>query len=106
MSNGEIEIKRRILLMFFIVLVALIGVIFFNFQKTEIHIVNQGADTKSLEAKFAVLNTANSNSCGGTFDFVDGKLEGDRIQGSCCGPMNFHRYTEQIESLNKYSKFK
>ena len=34
-------------------------------------------DTIELEAKFAVLNTANSNSCGGTFDFVDGKLEGE-----------------------------
>ncbi len=56
--------------------------------------------------KFAVLSKANTNSCGGTFNYVDSKSPDQRIQGSCCGPMNFHRYTEQIEALKEYSKYK
>lgn len=26
-----------------------------------------------------------------------------RIQGSCCSPMDFHRYQEQVEGLRKYA---
>ncbi len=26
-----------------------------------------------------------------------------RIQGSCCSPMDLHRYQEQVEGLNKYA---
>lgn len=26
-----------------------------------------------------------------------------RIQGSCCGPMDLHKYQEQVEGLNKYA---
>ena len=26
-----------------------------------------------------------------------------RIQGSCCGPMDFHKYQEQVEGLKKYA---
>ena len=28
--------------------------------------------------------------------------DGNHIQGSCCSPMSFHRYSEQIEGLKKY----
>jgi len=28
---------------------------------------------------------------------------GDRIQGSCCSQMDFHRYQEQVEGLKKYA---
>ena len=27
----------------------------------------------------------------------------ERIQGSCCSPMDFHRYQEQVEGLKKYA---
>lgn len=26
-----------------------------------------------------------------------------RIQGSCCGPMDFHKYQEQVDGLKKYA---
>ena len=26
-----------------------------------------------------------------------------RVQGSCCSPMDFHHYQEQVESLKKYA---
>ncbi len=28
---------------------------------------------------------------------------GARIQGSCCGPMDFHKYQEQVEGLKRYA---
>jgi hypothetical protein len=63
-------------------------------------------NAKSLEEKFKILNNANSNSCGGTFNYVDSMPGTSRIQGSCCSKMNFHRYSEQIEGLKEYKKYK
>lgn len=97
-------IKRKFV--YIILGVVLIGLIIFNYPGSSINTTNQEAYTKELEAKFVVLSTANTNSCGGTFDYVNSKSPDQRIQGSCCGPMNFHRYTEQIKELKKYSKYK
>ena len=97
-------IKRKFV--YIILGVVLIGLIIFNYPGSSINTTNQETYTKELEAKFVVLSTANTNSCGGTFDYVNSKSPDQRIQGSCCGPMNFHRYTEQIKELKKYSKYK
>jgi len=56
----------------------------------------------TLESKFALLSTANTNFCAKA-DFINSKEDGDRLQGSCCSKMDFHRYAEQVEGLKKYS---
>jgi len=102
--SKEIKIKRRTLFISLAVIV-LVGLIVFSYSRTSVYTTNQDADVKELKAEFAVLSKANTNSCGGTFNYVNSKSPDQRIQGSCCGPMNFHRYAEQIEELKKYSKY-
>ena len=58
-------------------------------------------DTQNLELKFAQLSGAKTNFCAGP-DILDG-LNVDRLQGSCCSAMDFHRYSEQVDGLKKYS---
>jgi hypothetical protein len=55
-----------------------------------------------LETKFALLSNAGTNFCAGP-DFIGLMPDGESLQGSCCSPMDFHRYTEQVEGLKKYS---
>lgn len=104
MKNIEIKIKKKTIFIFSILVLA--GILIFGLSKTQIHIKSLNPDSKSLEAKFAVLSNANSNSCGGTFNYVDSMPDEARIQGSCCSSMNLHRYAEQIEALKEYSKYK
>ena len=60
-----------------------------------------------LYAKFQALSTKGNSSCSGTFtDSISSMKDGDRLQGSCCSPMNWHRYKEQVEGLKKYSNIK
>lgn len=59
-------------------------------------------ETQPLMEKFNLLNQARTNLCAGP-DFLDSKKDEGRLQGSCCSPMDFHHYTEQIEGLKKYS---
>src|SRR3989344_9567811 len=57
---------------------------------------------ENLEEGFAYLSNANTNACRGP-DFIDDMDEGARLQGSCCSPMDLHRYREQIEGLEEYA---
>ncbi|HLC55012.1 MAG TPA: hypothetical protein VJJ75_00605 [Candidatus Nanoarchaeia archaeon] len=59
---------------------------------------------QALEARFAVLSAASSNQCGAMPDAIMGTKQG-RIQGSCCSPMDFHSYQEQVEGLKKYASW-
>ncbi len=54
------------------------------------------------ELKFIKLSTEGNAVCFGPDSIYEFNDE-DRIRGSCCGPMNLHRYKEQIESLKKFS---
>ena len=57
-----------------------------------------------LYAKFQLLSTKGNSSCSGTFtDSIFSMPSDSRLQGSCCSPMNWHRYKEQVERLKKYS---
>ena len=57
----------------------------------------------ALAAKFNELSTNGNSSCAGSFtDSISTMPDGARVQGSCCSPMNMHRYTEQTEGLKKY----
>ena len=60
-------------------------------------------DSFTLEQRFTVLSQAHSNECSQTpAALALGRTDG-RIQGSCCGAMDLHRYTEQVEGLKKYA---
>ena len=56
---------------------------------------------EALKAKFDYLNSAGTNFCAGP-DILE-SVKSDRLQGACCNPMDFHRYSEQVEGLKKYS---
>jgi hypothetical protein len=60
------------------------------------------ADT-ALAAKFDELSKNGNSSCSGAFkDSIDTMPDTARLQGSCCSPMDMHRYTEQVTGLQKY----
>lgn len=57
----------------------------------------------ALAAHFEMLSQNGNSSCSAAFNAGIGDLPaGARIQGSCCSPMSFHRYEEQVEGLKKY----
>ena len=100
----EIEIKRAIYIG--LAAVVLIGLILFGYSRSSLNITIQGPDTKEPEAKFAILSKANTNACGGGKTYINQlSADGTRIQGSCCSAMDFHRYVEQIEGLERYSEY-
>lgn len=64
------------------------------------------ADT-ALAAKFDQLSKNGNSSCSATFkDSIAGLPDTAQLQGSCCSPMDMHRYSEQVEGLKKYKDIK
>ncbi len=60
------------------------------------------ADT-ALAAKFDMLSKSGNSSCSGAFkDSIDSMPDTARLQGSCCSPMDMHRYEEQVNGLKKF----
>ena len=65
----------------------------------------RGGDT-ALAAEFDRLSSVGNSTCSVIFtDSIAAMLGEAQIQGSCCSPMSFHRYSEQIEGLKKYRNF-
>lgn len=61
-----------------------------------------GANT-ALAAKFDQLSKNGNSSCSGAFkDSIDNMPDNVHLQGSCCSPMDMHRYSEQVNGLKKY----
>ncbi|MEK7500951.1 MAG: hypothetical protein AAB642_02385 [Patescibacteria group bacterium] len=61
----------------------------------------------ALAAKFDYLAQNGNSSCSASFkESIPSLPVGERLRGSCCSPMNLHRYTEQVEGLQKYSDIK
>src|SRR3989344_1248856 len=58
-------------------------------------------------AKFIELSKNGNSACSVIFkDSIASMSDNSRIQGSCCSPMDLHRYTEQVEGLKKYKDVK
>lgn len=56
-----------------------------------------------LAAKFEELSANGNSACSGPFkDSILGMADDARLQGSCCSPMSFHRYSEQVKGLEKF----
>ena len=57
---------------------------------------------EALAAKFDALSKNGNSSCSAPFvDSIDTMPEGSRLQGSCCSPIDMHRYEEQVTGLKK-----
>ena len=62
---------------------------------------------KSLRSKFEVLASSGNSSCSTNFiDSIATMSDNARLQGSCCSPMNWHRYQEQVQGLKRYKNIK
>lgn len=58
----------------------------------------------ALAATFERLSQNGNSSCSGAFNNSIGSMsDGERLRGSCCSPMSFHRYREQVEGLKPYA---
>lgn len=58
---------------------------------------------ETLAAKFDYLSKNGNSSCSGSFIVSISSMSDDaRLQGSCCSPMSPHRYSEQVEGLEKF----
>lgn len=65
--------------------------------------IAQNTET-ALAAKFEQLAQNGNSSCSANFTNSIGNMSsGSRIEGSCCSPMDFRRYGEQVEGLKKYA---
>ena len=62
------------------------------------HIVSE-----ALAAKFDYLSKNGNSACSASFKDSIASMPNDaRLRGSCCSPMNVHRYSEQVEGLEKF----
>lgn len=65
---------------------------------------SSGPVNKVLAAKFDYLSTHGNSSCSSSFQqSIPNMQDNARLQGSCCSPMSYHRYSEQAEGLKKYN---
>lgn len=68
-------------------------------------LLSQGAAPadNALAAQYDYLSTNGNSSCSASFaESIDTMNDSDRLRGSCCSPMNMHRYEEQVEGLKNY----
>ncbi len=60
-------------------------------------------DDEALIKRFEYLSVNGNSNCSGAFmDSITTMPPGSRLQGSCCAPMDVHRYIEQVKSLRAY----
>lgn len=82
-------------------LILIVGAYYYNVRPTASPFT---VDT-ALAAKFDQLSKNGNSSCSADFQQAvkDGSTGEERIRGSCCSPMDLHRYSEQVGGLKKYS---
>lgn len=75
-----------------------------NPQSSNLAKKESGIVQTALAAKFDYLSQNGNSSCSASFkESIPSLPAGERLRGSCCSPMNLHRYTEQVKDLQKYS---
>ncbi|EKD65348.1 MAG: hypothetical protein ACD_50C00115G0006 [uncultured bacterium] len=92
--------KKNLLLFTLLILTGFLGYMafFWNGEPSE-----KGTINNPLFARFQVLASEGNSSCSGAFtDSISSMTDDSRIKGSCCSPMSWHRYEEQVEGLKKY----
>lgn len=87
-----------------ILVVALVGAafllgVFVNAKKAENKIT-----VDPVYAKFEQLSKQGNSSCSASFQTsIDSMSDDERLKGSCCSQMTWHRYSEQVAGLKKYA---
>ncbi len=67
-------------------------------SKTPFHFTNE-----ALAARFDYLSKNGNSACSSAFRMSIPSMPNDEhLRGSCCSPMNIHRYKEQIEGLKQF----
>jgi hypothetical protein len=62
------------------------------------------AEDAELMRRFDDLSQNGNSNCSRAFlDSIETMPVTARLKGSCCGPMDAHRYIEQIKALRKYA---
>ncbi len=59
----------------------------------------------AIAATFNTLKASGNSSCSADFaqSVKNGTTGSERLKGSCCSPMDLHRYSEQVTGLKKYA---
>jgi len=108
MIRNAMVSKKKLRHLIFISLAVVIGVYFYtggSWQTNHSKDVHHSTP-EALAVKFEYLSKNGNSACSADFTkAVERGLQDTSIQGSCCSPMDFHRYTEQIEGLKKYSRY-
>jgi len=96
--------KKNYLLITILVFTGFLGYLAFSWN-------GEGAKVETtdnpLYARFQVLASEGNSSCSGAFtDSISSMSDNSHIRGSCCSPMNWHRYKEQIEGLKEFKNIK
>ncbi len=98
-SNG---VNKQTIFAIALVLVFIGGVFFLGRSPEQLEQSGRFANT-ALAAKFEELSQNGNSSCSSTFnDSITTMSNEARLKGSCCSPMSIHRYTEQVEGLEKF----
>jgi len=85
------------------VVVLLIGGVFFLGRSPERAEQNGQFANTALAAKLEELSRSGNSSCSGGFkNSIITMSDEARLKGSCCSPMSIHRYSEQVEGLQKF----
>ena len=93
--------QYQIVAIFFFAL--LLGTAVFTSRNSKNTEVKPHIASEALAAEFERLSKSGNSTCSAVFkDSIMIMPDGAHIQGSCCSPMGFHRYSEQIEGLKKY----
>ena len=78
----------------------ILGLFLLFFQKIN---TPQISTYQTLYEKFNYLSQNGNSSCSPVFkESISSMPSNARLQGSCCSPMSWHRYREQIEGLRKF----
>jgi len=95
---ASLTMKTKPFLLVFLFLLSLAAYLLFRLSNPKVQITDE-----VLAAKFGQLSANGNSACSGTFkDSISGMPENSRLQGSCCSPMSFHRYSEQVKGLEKF----
>lgn len=95
--------KRQYQIIVVIIFALLLGTVLFSIKKDQNAELKSHLIPEALAAKFDYLSKHGNSSCSAVFQkSIPQMLDDNHIQGSCCSPMSFHRYREQVEGLKKY----
>ncbi len=97
---------KKLIFPFFLLLIIFI-LSFLVFSDQNIISTNKTNEDEMLYKKFQLLSRNGNSSCSSSFANSISSMSGQaRLQGSCCGPMGWHRYKEQVKSLKRYINIK